>query len=124
MEFVCEVKLVRENFQRRMSGSSGVDTSTFGVSPRNLILKLEQGIPGFLVGKGGQIRTMESRKGGGRPRDAMSCSEVKKMRYIDSSGLMWVDNYCILSDDMDKLTWMVNDFIEELMDLDMEPKAE
>ena len=25
---------------------------------------------------------------------------------------------------MDKLTWMVNDLIEELMDLDMEPKPE
>ena len=46
------------------------------------------------------------------------------MRYIDSSGVMRVDNNCIFSDDMDKLTWMVNDFIEKLMDLDMEPKPE
>ena len=76
------------------------------------------------MGKGGQIRTVESRKGGGRPRDGMSCSEVKKMRYMDSSGVMRVDNYCTISDDMDKLTWMVNDLIEELMDLNMEAKPE
>ena len=40
------------------------------------------------------------------------------MRNIDPGGLMWVDS--ILSDDMDKLTWMVNELIEELMDLDLE----
>ena len=51
-------------------------------------MKLEQGIPGFLVGKGGQIRTVESRKGGVRPNDGMSRSEVKKMREYR---LTWFD---------------------------------
>ena len=35
-----------------------------------------------------------------------------------------VDNDWILSDDREKLNGMVNHIIEELMDLDMEPKPE
>ena len=30
--------------------------------------------------------------------------------------MMWADNYWIFSDDQEKLTWMVNDIIEQLMD--------
>ena len=36
--------------------------------------------------------------------------------------IAWLDNDWILSDDREKLKCMVNDIIEELMDLDMEPK--
>ena len=37
--------------------------------------------------------------------------------------MMWAENHWIFSDDTDKqLTWMVNDIIAELTDLDMEPK--
>ena len=88
-----------------------------------LDVKLEQGIPGFVVGIGGRIRTVESRKE--VEGQGMGCHvRVKNMRNVDSRGLMWMDSCCIFSDDMDKLTWMVNDLIEELMDLDMEPKPE
>ena len=37
---------------------------------------------------------------------------------------MWADNYWIFSDDKEKLTCMINDIIEELLDLDLEPKPE
>ena len=40
------------------------------------------------------------------------------------SGVRCSDNYWIFSDDREKLTWMVNDIIGEVMDLDMEPKSE
>ena len=40
------------------------------------------------------------------------------------SGMMWDDNQWIFSDEREKQTWMVGDVIEELMDLDMEPKQE
>ena len=40
------------------------------------------------------------------------------------SGMMWADNDWIFSDDKDKLTLVVNDIIDELMNLDMEPKPE
>ena len=40
------------------------------------------------------------------------------------SGVMWADNFRIFSHDKEKLTWMVNDIIEELMELDMEPETE
>ena len=36
--------------------------------------------------------------------------------------IAWLDNDLILSDDREKLKCMVNDIIEELMDLEMEPK--
>ena len=38
------------------------------------------------------------------------------------SGMVWADNYWLFSDDKEKLVCMVNDIIEELLDLDMEPK--
>ena len=38
------------------------------------------------------------------------------------SGMMWADNHCPFSDDKDKLTLMVSDIIEELMDLNMEAR--
>ena len=38
--------------------------------------------------------------------------------------MMRADNYWIFCDDKDELMWMVNDMIEELLDLDMEPKSE
>ena len=38
--------------------------------------------------------------------------------------MMWADNFWLFSDDKEKLTWMVNDIIDELMDLDMEPQPE
>ena len=40
------------------------------------------------------------------------------------SGKMWADNYWIFSDDTDMLTWMVNDIIAKLTDVDMERKPE
>ena len=40
------------------------------------------------------------------------------------SGMMWVDNFWIFSHDKEKLTWIVNDIIKELMDLDTEPEPE
>ena len=40
------------------------------------------------------------------------------------SGVMSADNYWLLSDDKEKLTWTVNDIIEDLLNLDMEPKQE
>ena len=36
--------------------------------------------------------------------------------------MMWADTYWIFSHNKEKLTWMVNDIIAELMDLEMEPK--
>ena len=39
-------------------------------------------------------------------------------------GMMWADNYWIFSDNREQLICMVNDIIEELLDLDMEPKPE
>ena len=38
--------------------------------------------------------------------------------------MMWADNYWIFSDDREKRQCKVNDIIDELMDLDMEPKPE
>ena len=73
--------------------------------------------------EGGQIRTAESRKEveghgtgilfGGGGDDGHRLSDVRCS-----------DNYWIFSDDREKLMWMVNDIIGEVMDLDMEPKAE
>ena len=48
-----------------------------------------------------------------------SCSVEKVMTNIDFGGMTWSDNYWII-----QLSYMVNDIIEELMDLDMEPKPE
>ena len=39
-------------------------------------------------------------------------------------GMMWADNYWLSSDNRERLICMVSDIIEELMDLDMEPKRE
>ena len=39
-------------------------------------------------------------------------------------GMMWADNYWMFSDNREKLTCMVNDIIEELLDLDLQPKPE
>ena len=39
-------------------------------------------------------------------------------------GMMWADNYWLFSDNREELICMVNDIIEELLDLDMEPKPE
>ena len=39
-------------------------------------------------------------------------------------GMTWADNYWLFSDDKEKLVCMVNDIVEELPDLDMEPKLE
>ena len=39
-------------------------------------------------------------------------------------GMMWADNNWLFSDHREKLICMVNDIIEELLDLDMEPKPE
>ena len=38
--------------------------------------------------------------------------------------MMCADNYWLSCDNRDRLVCMVNDIIEELFDLDMEPKAE
>ena len=37
--------------------------------------------------------------------------------------MMWAENYWILSDDTEKVTWMVNDIIAEMIDSEMEPKT-
>ena len=39
-------------------------------------------------------------------------------------GMMWADNYWLFSDNRERLICMVSDIIEELMDLDVEPKPE
>ena len=39
-------------------------------------------------------------------------------------GMKWADNYWPFSDNREKLTCMVNDIIEELLDLDMEPESQ
>ena len=36
-------------------------------------------------------------------------------------GMSWADNYWLFCDNRERLTCMVNDIIEELLDLDMEP---
>ena len=38
--------------------------------------------------------------------------------------MLWADDCWLFSDDKEKLMFMVNDIIEELVDLDMEPKLE
>ena len=38
--------------------------------------------------------------------------------------MMWADNNWLFSDSREKLICMVNDIIEELLDLDIEPKPE
>ena len=38
--------------------------------------------------------------------------------------MVWADNYWLFCHDREVLVHMVNDVIEELMDLDMEPKPE
>ena len=38
--------------------------------------------------------------------------------------IVWLDNNWMFSDDRENLKCMVNDIIEELVDLDMEPKLE
>ena len=40
------------------------------------------------------------------------------------SSMMWADNCSIFSDDKEKLTSTAHDIIDELLDLDMEPKGE
>ena len=39
-------------------------------------------------------------------------------------GMMWADNFWLFSDSREKLICMMNDIIEELLDLNMEPKPE
>ena len=39
-------------------------------------------------------------------------------------GMMWADNYWLFRDNNERLICTVNDIIEELLDLDMEPKQE
>ena len=39
-------------------------------------------------------------------------------------GMMWADNFWLFCDNRERLIFIVNDIIEELMDLDMEPKPE
>ena len=51
--------------------------------------------------------------------------EVGNMKGVDEyfcRGMMWADNNWLFSDDSDMLAWMVNDILEELSGLDMEPK--
>ena len=37
---------------------------------------------------------------------------------------MWADNYWLFCDNKERLVCRVNDIMEELLDLDMEPKPE
>ena len=39
-------------------------------------------------------------------------------------GMMWTESYWLFSDDKDRLVCMVNDTIQDLLDLDLEPKLE
>ena len=59
-----------------------------------------------------------SPRGSRRPRVGWVCSVEKEMMQIQ-----WWADMRIFCDDQEKLTRMVN-FIDELMDLDMEPKPE
>ena len=46
---------------------------------------------------------------------------------MTTSSVVWnnvADNYWLCCDNKERLTYMVNDIIEELLDLDMEPKPE
>ena len=57
-------------------------------------------------------------KGWGLPFDGQHDNE-----YV-LRGMMWADNYWLFCDNRERLVCMVNDTIEELLDLDMEPKPE
>ena len=79
------------------------------------------GGPSFVDKESGQIHLGESRaevKGQGNGVSRME-EEDDECRF---SSKMWADNYWIFSDDKDMLTWMVNDIIAELTDVDMERK--
>ena len=39
-------------------------------------------------------------------------------------GMMWADNYWLFCDNTERVVCMANDIIQELLDLDMEPKPE
>ena len=52
---------------------------------------------------------------------AFGREEGDEYRFISFT---WANNYWMFSDDNDKLTWMVNDIVEDLMGLDMEPEHE
>ena len=63
-------------------------------------------------------------KGSGRPRDGEIMFGEKGDDEYRFGGRMWADNCWIFCDDKEKLTWMVNDIVEEMMDLDLEPTPE
>ena len=51
--------------------------------------------------------------------NAGDCLSVDSMT---TSGMMWTDNCWLCTDNREKLICVANNIIEELMDLDMEPK--
>ena len=55
-------------------------------------------------------------------------AEEKRQKTYDNQyvlrGMMWARNYWLFCDNRVRLVSMVNDIIEELLDLDMEPKLE
>ena len=69
----------------------------------------------------GKIRIVES-------RDKAKGWEIVFGQESDDenlfSGLMWACNGWLFCDDKERLTLMVNDIIEELTTLDMDPKME
>ena len=64
-------------------------------------------------GKGGPKCNFVRLKGSGRPRVRGSLLGGNGYDEYRFSSMMWAVNHWILSDDNEKLTWMVNDIIAE-----------
>ena len=82
------------------------------------------GREGWRLQTRGQICIVESR---GEVEDQVVRTCFRREKLGDEylfRGMMWADNFWLSSDDKEKLVCMMNDIIEELLDLDMEPKLE
>ena len=64
------------------------------------------------------------RRRGGEPKAEDNPSEGNTTLSTRCAGMMWADNCWPFSDHREKLICMVNDIIEVLLDLDMEPKLQ
>ena len=63
-------------------------------------------------------------KKSGKPKVlGLPCGGQHDSEYV-LRGMMWTDNYWLFCENKKRLLCMVNDIIEELLDLDMEPKTE
>ena len=72
------------------------------------------------MGTRGQVRVVESR---GKAHKGLTFGGEYDTQHV-LRGMMWSDNYWLFCDKSVRLVSMVNDVIEELLDLDMEPKLE